>query len=155
MQQGSCKFLDRYGHSHEGQWVSNHRLADGSRYDGLWRADKPDGYGRLHWFGDYFDFATESREGWGSSCVKSHGERYEGEWKEDNRHGLGELGLPSGEMLKGEFRNGVLGNAYFFLLWSLYLMLASLCPGPKDLVPLTESSTFARQTDRHDKHIYI
>ena len=55
VQQGDCQYRDCRGLDHEGVWVSNRKLSDNSRYDGLWKDGKPHGYGKCkHGNGDVY-----------------------------------------------------------------------------------------------------
>lgn len=60
VQQGDCKYRDRWGVDYEGEWVSNHVFSDGSRYDGLWKDNKANGYGKQRYpSGDIYEGECE------------------------------------------------------------------------------------------------
>ena len=131
LREGRCQYRDRYGREHEGEWVSNCLLPDGSRYSGLWFGGKAYGFGKSCYSdfdvyegqyhqgiphgqgrfscanGDVYEgnFADGMKEGFGK-FVWSDGTEYEGEWKDDKPHGQGQCKHPNGDQYEGQYRNG-------------------------------------------------
>lgn len=64
--------------------IGSAQLPTGEKYEGEFRADKPNGQG---------------------TSTQQDGSKYTGAWKDGQRHGKGQLILPSGERYVGEFRN--------------------------------------------------
>ena len=89
-QQGDYKYRDRYGQEHGGLWVTNHALPDGSRYSGLWKDEKPHGYG---------------------TCRYTNGDVYEGEYRHGVKQGYGRFMYSDGSQYEGLFVDGALGDS--------------------------------------------
>jgi hypothetical protein len=105
---------------YEGAFKSNARhgagrcvYADGSVYDGEWRA------GRRNGQGTYTDAVKQEvykgkwvggvRCGRGS-CAYAAGHKYEGHWLQGRRHGLGCMRYASGDVYEGEWQQGHRGG---------------------------------------------
>jgi len=80
----------------------------GSKYVGLFKNFKPDGYGTFFWDnGDryYGNWKNGKAHGKGTK-LWSDGREYAGTFKDDKLHGEGSLYYPDGKKYEGEFFNG-------------------------------------------------
>lgn len=68
--------------------------ADGSVYEGEWKADKKEGRGKYTYAGKY------------TYGKYTYGDVYDGEWKADKQEGRGKLTLADGDVYEGEWKAG-------------------------------------------------
>ena len=81
---------------------------DGSKYEGYWKNDMANGYGRLiHLDGDSYigNWVNDMAQGFGE-YINSDGSKYIGEWVEDKQHGKGEEICQDGSCYKGDYCMG-------------------------------------------------
>ncbi|CDW91836.1 protein kinase domain containing protein [Stylonychia lemnae] len=89
---------------------------DGSVYDGLWKNDKKDGYGRFVYVeGNYCiaEYKDGLRNGYGKYYSKD-GWIYEGQYINDQKEGLGLMKYKSGDQYYGYWVNGMRQGLYIF-----------------------------------------
>lgn len=81
---------------------------NGNTYEGGWKNDRKDGYGRMVDFIRGLIFSGEytegKRNGFGRIWLKESDQIYEGEWAQDRKQGEGILINRNGVVVSGEFR---------------------------------------------------
>ena len=81
---------------------------DGSRYDGMWKDGKANGYGRLlHTDGDVYegDWKNDKANGKGK-YIHDDGAVYDGDWEDDKQCGIGVETWPDGSKYEGQYMDG-------------------------------------------------
>lgn len=82
---------------------------DGAIYEGFWRDDKADGYGRLiHTDGDYYEGEWRNDKAHGKGVYfHPNGTFYDGDWEYDLQEGYGTEKYADGSVYTGDFKGGV------------------------------------------------
>lgn len=103
------------GAVYEGEWriemrdgYGKQKWPDGSRYEGHWENDKANGFGKLyHADGDIYegDWKEDKANGKGT-YMHANGAKYQGDWKDDKQHGLGIETWPDGAIYEGIYSEG-------------------------------------------------
>eukprot|EP00118_Oscarella_pearsei_P007390 m.35945 g.35945 ORF g.35945 m.35945 type:complete len:264 (+) comp32188_c0_seq8:1968-2759(+) len=107
-------FVRDDGLRYEGEWSGNDEMtglgrgqfADGSYYEGDWKAGLPDGYGVFSSSsGSKFSgqWKEERLEGRAVMVNRSKGQKYEGDYREGKSHGFGILSWTTGDKYAGEW----------------------------------------------------
>ena len=121
--EGYGRFSDHSGSVYAGQWMGDEKSgrgtmihADGGRYDGYWRRNLPDGFGKRKFAlpdgnveiyeGQWVGGKKEGRGVYYHDC----GNIYCGEWSDDRCHGQGAIAAPPDEYCIGRWDRGVLGG---------------------------------------------
>ena len=91
LQKGQCEYRDHRGRKYKGEWVSQHVLRRGSRYSGLWKNDKPFGFGKCHY---------------------RNGDIYEGQYYNGKQHGHGCYTYADSSRYNGTFVAGLPQGAW-------------------------------------------
>ncbi|WP_165982313.1 MORN repeat-containing protein [Dankookia rubra] len=78
---------------------------NGERYEGNWRAGRPDGFGMLVFAPDAH--GRELVAGAPPGTWRIRARRYEGEWRDGRPHGRGVVLFADGARFDGEFREGL------------------------------------------------
>ena len=89
--------------------MGNYTLPDGSVYEGEWKDDIRNGYGKMTWPGGRVyegQLQKSIRNGIGKMTWPD-GSVYEGEWKDGIRNGYGKMTWPDGRVYEGQYINGI------------------------------------------------
>ena len=92
---------------------------DGSKYEGYWKDDKANVYGKLyHADGDIYEgeWLDDKAHGHGT-YTHIDGAKYEGNWKDDKQEGKGKESWPDGASYEGEYIDGK-KSGYGIFKWS-------------------------------------
>ena len=107
-------YLDNNGHKYEGSFKSGKIIkgiaifADGAKYVGEFKNNKPHGFGNFAWTnGDkYFGEWKDGKNHGNGTKIWKDGREYSGSFQNDKMHGTGTFYYSDGKKYVGEFMNG-------------------------------------------------